>query len=118
MRQVKTMKKSELNSTAKAGIKKIQKEIEAALITKLKAVTGKLGEATDKLEKEILKGSKKLAKKVVKELKIDQPAVAVPAIVQKNKIEPVADTKPEKKAIPAKPVPEKAPSAPAKSIKK
>lgn len=112
------MKKSELNSKVKAEIKKTAGEIESSIIAKLKAITGKLGKGTDKLEKAIEKGSKKLAKKIVKELTFDEPAVAVTAAVQKNKIEPVAEAKTEKKATPPKPAAEKVQPAPAKSIKK
>jgi len=119
LRQLKTMKKSELNSKAKAEIKKTAKEIENGLIIKLKAITGKLGKGTDKLEKAIEKGSKKLAKKIVKELSFDLSAIAVTVTDQKIKIEPVADRKLEKKEAPQKQAPEKpkpSPARPAKTV--
>lgn len=107
------MKKSELNSTTKAEIKKIQKEIEISLISKLKTITGKLGEGTDKLEKEIEKGSKKLAKKVVKELKVaDQPVAVIE--VPKAKTTNTAEPKAQKKAAPKSPVSKQVKPAPEK----
>jgi hypothetical protein len=109
------MKKSELNSMVKAEIKKIQKAIESSLINKLKTMSVKLGEGTDKLEKEIEKGSKKLAKKLSKEFKLDHLTITVTD--PKVKADGTAEAKVEKKAGAKKAVSEKAKPATGKQAK-
>ena len=69
------MKKSELKPVKK----NIKEDIKTGLIKELKTLTAKFGEASEKLEKSIAKGSKKLAKKVVKDIKIATAPVEAPA---------------------------------------
>lgn len=110
------MKKSELKPKKKS----IKDNIKSGLIKELKTLTGKFGETTDKLEKTISKGSKKLAKKVAKDIKIvEAPAqksaptvkAAKPAVKEARDVKEVKTAKPA--VSPAKTV-KKAKAAPAK----
>jgi hypothetical protein len=64
------MKQVENKSGATSAKKTAQISIKQSLIAALKKVAGKFGTGSDKLEQEIEKGSKKLAKKIVKEIKL------------------------------------------------
>jgi len=106
------MKKNELNTKLKAEIKKIKNDIESGLVIKLKELTAKLGAGTADLEKEIEKGSRKLAKKIAKELKLNQSAVAVTS--PKIKAASAGESKTAKKPATAKVAPKTAPAKPVK----
>lgn len=69
------MKKDKLKSLVKAARKTARKDIELRLITELKELAGKLGQDSKKLKKDIEKGSKQLAKKLSRKLKIDKSAI-------------------------------------------
>lgn len=81
-----SMKETKNKSVKKA----VRDDIASGLIKELKSLTGKFGEASEKLSEEIEKGAKKLAKRIAKEVKL----ITTPAA-------PKAD-KPVKKAAPAK----------------
>lgn len=66
------MAKNKLKSLDKAARKSVRETIKSSLIADLKELTGELGTASKKLEKEILKGSKKLAKRLTREIKVNQ----------------------------------------------
>jgi hypothetical protein len=68
------MKKSKLKLLVKEARKSAKKSIEQSLIAQLKDETIKLGQTSKRFEREIVKGSKQLAKKLAKELKIDSSA--------------------------------------------
>jgi hypothetical protein len=68
------MKKDKTKSVKR----KIRDDIKLSLVTELKALTGKFGEASTKLDKEINRSAKKLAKEISKEIKIEEPVVAAP----------------------------------------
>src|SRR5450631_3427023 len=70
------MKQVENKSGANSAKKTAQISIKESLIAALKKVVGKFGTGSDKLEQEIEKGSKKLAKKIVKELKLHDAQAA------------------------------------------
>lgn len=65
------MKKNKQKSI-KSIRKTIRKDIKQCLIARLKEIAVDMGQGSEKLEKEIEKGSKRLAKTLVKELKIDK----------------------------------------------
>jgi hypothetical protein len=69
------MKKDKVKSVKR----KIRDDIKLSLVTELKALTGKFGDASTKLDKEINRSAKKLAKEISKEIRIEEPVVAVPA---------------------------------------
>lgn len=69
------MKQNKLRKLAKTAQKKISKNIEQRLITELKTVSSTLGTGSKKLEKQIIKGSKQLAKKLSKEILVDKSAL-------------------------------------------
>ncbi len=73
------MKKDKVKSAKRT----VRDDIKLSLIKELKALTGKFGNASEKLEKEISKSAKKLAKKISKEIKVDE--VARPAAAQQPK---------------------------------
>jgi len=68
------MKKNKVKSVKR----KIRDDIKLSLVTELKALTGKFGDASTKLDKEINRSAKKLAKEISKEIKIEEPVVAAP----------------------------------------
>jgi len=59
--------------TQDSPVKTSRKAIQQQLIDELKKITSRFGSGSDKLIKEIEKGSKKLAKIISKELKADKP---------------------------------------------
>jgi hypothetical protein len=61
-----TMKKDKVKSAKRT----VRDDIKLNLIKELKALTGKFGNASGKLEKEISKSAKKLAKTISKEIKV------------------------------------------------
>jgi predicted transcriptional regulator len=70
------MKKSKLKQLIKEARKSAKKSIEQSIIAQLKEETIKLGHTSKKLEREIVKGSKQLAKKLAREFKIDAAAIS------------------------------------------
>jgi hypothetical protein len=105
----------------KSNKRRVRDDIKLSLVTELKALTGKFGDATEKLNKEINRSAKKLAKKISKEMKIEEPVVSehvkapkaaqasapaqAPKAVQTPKpaqaAKPVQASKPAPKATPA-----------------
>ena len=83
------MKKEKVISEKKA----IKNNIKLSLVTGLKAIANKFGDVSEKLEKEINQGAKKLAKAIAKEIKTEEPAQTGTA--------PVAKAEPVKKVAPA-----------------
>jgi hypothetical protein len=83
------MKKEKIISEKKA----IKNNIKLSLVSGLKAIAGKFGDVSEKLEKEINQGAKKLAKAIAKEIKAEEPAQTETA--------PAAKAEPEKKVAPA-----------------
>ena len=79
------MKKNKVKSVKR----KIRDDIKLSLVTELKALTGKFGDASTKLDKQINRSAKKLAKEISKEIKIEEPVVA----------EPVAEAKAASKTV-------------------
>ncbi|HEY0177030.1 MAG TPA: hypothetical protein VGC08_11675 [Pedobacter sp.] len=69
------MKKSKLRSLVKSARKTAKKDIKLNLISELKEIAGKFGQGSKKLERDIEKGSKQLAKKLSKDIKIDKSAI-------------------------------------------
>ncbi|MDB5136469.1 MAG: hypothetical protein JWP37_3072 [Mucilaginibacter sp.] len=68
-------------SESKSAEKKIRDDIKSGLISELKTLTGKFGDASEELIDEINKGAKKLARRIAKKIK---PSNApIPAKVQK-----------------------------------
>lgn len=76
----------------KSARKEAKGKIKADLIQGLKEITGKMGQESKKLSREIEKGSEKLAKRIVKEIKIDKSLLQEPIITAK-------EPKPDKKAV-------------------
>ena len=83
------MKKEKVISEKKA----IKNNIKLSLVTGLKAIANKFGDVSEKLEKEINQGAKKLAKAIAKEIKTEEPA--------KSETTPIAKSEPVKKIVPA-----------------
>jgi len=87
------MKKSKLKSLVKSARKTARKDIRISLVTELKEIAGKFGQGSKKLTRDIEKGSKQLAKKIAKDIKIDTASlteapvetVAAPVIVTEKK---------------------------------
>lgn len=69
------MKKSKLKSLVKSARKTAKKDIRLSLVAGLKEIAGKYGNGSKKLEKDIKKGSKLLAKVLSKDIKIDKSAL-------------------------------------------
>jgi hypothetical protein len=69
------MKKDKVKSVKR----KIRDDIKLSLVTELKALTGKFGDASTKLDKAINRSAKKLAKEISKEMKVEEPVDAAPA---------------------------------------
>lgn len=74
------MKKKKLKSLVKSVRKAAEKDIRLTLITALTDIASTYGESTRKLKKDIKKSSVKVAKKLAKELNIDQTALTSPAL--------------------------------------
>ena len=70
------MKKSKLKLLVKEARKSAKKDIEHSVISHIKELTATLAPNTKKLEREITKGAKQLAKKLSKELKFDTTVFA------------------------------------------
>lgn len=65
------MKKSKLKSLVKSARKTAEKDIRLSLTSSLKDIAAQFGESK-KLNRDIAKGSKLLAKKLAKDIKIDK----------------------------------------------
>lgn len=87
------MKKSKLKSLVKSARKTAEKDIRLSLITGLKEIAGVFGEGSKKINKDIEKSAKQLAKKLSKDIKINKTA-----IIEANKL-PKAPK--EEEAVPA-----------------
>jgi hypothetical protein len=74
------MKKDKVKSVRR----KIRDDIKLSLVTELKALTGKFGDASTKLDKAINRSAKKLAKEISKDIKVEEPVDATPAQEPKN----------------------------------
>jgi len=68
------MKKKKLKSLVKSARKSATKDIRLSLVAELKEITGTFGEGSKKLKKDIEQGSRQLAKKIAKNIKIDKSA--------------------------------------------
>jgi len=66
------MKKSKLKSLIKSARKTAKEDIRTSLVIELKEIASKFGTGSKKLHKDIEKGSKQLAKKLAKDIKIDK----------------------------------------------
>lgn len=106
-----------MKETKNKSVKKaVRDDIASGLIKELKTLTGKFGEASEKLIEEIEKGAKKLARKITKEVKIITAPAAPKADKPVKKAAPAKTTAPTKTAAPAKTVaPVKKATAPAKA---
>jgi hypothetical protein len=69
------MKKSKLKSLVKSARKTARKDIRLSLVAELKEIASKFGEGSKKLNKDIEKGSRQLAKKLSKDIKIDKSTI-------------------------------------------
>jgi hypothetical protein len=69
------MKKSKLKSLVKSARKTARKDIRLSLVADLKEIASKFGEGSKKLNKDIEKGSRQLAKKLSKDIKIDKSTI-------------------------------------------
>jgi hypothetical protein len=104
------MKNSDLKAQVKSVRKSAASDIEESLTTALKKVAAKLGQNSKHFTKEIEKGSKRLAKKLSKEMEFAEQAVSEISTTNKNvngaekpKPSPKSDAKPvtDAKAEPA-----------------
>ena len=77
------MKKDKVKSAKRT----IREDIKLSLVTELKALTGKFGDASIKLDKEINRSAKKLAKKISKEIRTEEQAISAPVPENKTVIE-------------------------------
>jgi len=68
------MKKNKLKSLVKSARKSATKDIRLSLIADLNEITSTFGGGSKKLKKNIEQGSKQLAKKIAKNIKIDKSA--------------------------------------------
>jgi len=66
------MKKSKLKSLVKAARKTAEKDIHQSLLSTLSEIAGNYGEGAKKLNKDIQKGARRLAKKLSANIKIDK----------------------------------------------
>jgi hypothetical protein len=94
-------------------VKTSRKAIQQHLIDEIKKITGKFGPESEKLLKEVEKGSKKLAKLISKELKLAQTAIQETANDVKASVSPAPKVKSKKAVPPAKT--EAAPEPPTKA---
>ncbi len=117
MVQITTMKKDKQQSPAKAARKAIQE----SLVKTLKSIAGQLEKQGIHTDIDLEKESKKLAKKITKGAKVDQPAAAketAPAAEAKTPVKEAAPakTKPAVKAVASKAEKVLAPVAPPKPV--
>jgi predicted oxidoreductase len=68
------MKKKKLKALVKSAKKTIREDIKTDLITRLQEITGKYGQDSKKLNKDIQKGASQLARKLAKDIKVDKVA--------------------------------------------
>ncbi|WP_121200091.1 hypothetical protein [Mucilaginibacter gracilis] len=94
------MKNTKRKSLIKSARKTAKKNILVSLIAELKKVSANIGAGSQKLEKVIEKGSGKLAKKVAKEIMLDEVAIVAAGEVEKTAEIPVTK-KGKVKAAPA-----------------
>jgi hypothetical protein len=95
------MKNNDLKTQVKSVRKSAASDIEESLTTALKKVAAKLGQNSKHFTKEIEKGSKRLAKKLSKEMEFAEPAKSEANTTNKNvngvekpKPSPKSDEKP------------------------
>lgn len=100
------MKKNQLKALVKSARKTTKENIRLSVLTQLKDTTAKLGLTSKKINKEIEKSAKQLAKKLSAEVKIDKDALALNVAVMEQKA-----------AEPQKPVKKAAVKAPASEPK-
>ncbi len=110
MKNFQTMKKEKVISEKKA----IKNNIKLSLVTELKAIAAKFGDVSEKLEKEITQGAKKLAKAIAKGIKTEEPAQTETAPAAKA--EPVKKVTPASKAAPVKKVAPASKAAPVNKV--
>ena len=67
------MKKTERNTLDKAAKKSVKKNLQIKLVSAIKQSATEIGAETEKIEKQIIKGSNKLAKKIAKLIKPSAP---------------------------------------------
>ena len=70
--RIQVMKKNKLKSLVKAARKTAEKDIHLSLVTSLQEIAGKFGEGSKKLNKDIEKGARRLAKKIATDIKINK----------------------------------------------
>ena len=88
------MKKKKLKSLVESARKTVRNDIKRSLITELTSIAVKLGQDSKKLNKEIEKGSKELAKKLSKDIRIDKAAIIeVTELIDAQKV-PVTEATP------------------------
>jgi predicted oxidoreductase len=68
------MKKKKLKALVKSAKKTLREDIKTDLITRLQEITGKYGQDSKKLNKDIQKGASQLARKLAKDIKVDKVA--------------------------------------------
>lgn len=99
----KYMKNNDLKLQVKSARKSAAGEIELTLNKTLKSVAAKLGQNSKRFYKELEKGSKRLAKKLAKELEIERLAITENGISTKADTEvkkPQTSPKAEKTQVP------------------
>lgn len=69
------MKKGKLKKLIKLERNKVKKKIQSGLVIELKQMAVKLGQDSKKLDKEIEKGSKNLANKIIRKIRISKSNV-------------------------------------------
>jgi len=94
------MKDTKRKVLVKAAKKEAKKNIHNSLIAELEKVVGSISPLSGKLKKVIAKGSEKLAKKLAKEIHLDEAAIAAgakPVATEKAAPAPKAAEAPAKK---------------------
>jgi hypothetical protein len=77
------MKSEENKDQVKSARKAAAGVIEASLLTALKKTTAKLGQSNKQFQKAVEKGSKRLAKKLSKEIEFNVPLLSEGAVIDK-----------------------------------
>jgi hypothetical protein len=98
------MKNNDLKAQVKSARKSAASDIEESLTTTLKKVAAKLGQNSKHFTREIEKGSKRLAKKLSKEMEFAEPAGSDASATNKNVNgveKPKSSAKNEDKAVTA-----------------
>ncbi|HEY5325978.1 MAG TPA: hypothetical protein VIJ27_03180 [Mucilaginibacter sp.] len=92
--------------TQDSPVKTSRKAIQQQLLGELKKITNRFGLESEKLIKEVQKGSKKLAKIISKELKLIKPVnpgTIIEDKIEKNILIPAPKEKSKTPVVPAKP---------------